>query len=819
MRDAETTMPRRGAREIATLVAAAALAACGGSLPADGQGAGKAAVALPAGHPARIEVRRLDARPRLTLVSRDGDPMPALAAVVLTGLGPAPTTALAAVVEGRLRAAGFDVDVRVDRDAFRIRALLADAGRASGFFAALVAAVGRPIAAGSAEVALAAQRVASLKRNPLDAAELVPVAACTGMLGVAPGEAIVDPATDAGLREIEAARQRTLHAGHVSVAAVGPAAFTAAVAQALERSSGWPAAGGTPDVAAPAADTTGVYVAPALSARGGRISLAVHVADPELAAAVAERLGAADSPLVARLRVLPEPWRLAQIAGVARAQGGCVGAVLETTQHGPGQSLESAAAIVAGLARREIAADIAAGGGGAVAGRQILTASDPRDAASRAAWWAMAGNAPAGPLRWATALGAPAPRDGSAPTSSAARFQTELDRALTTSSGAERRLTVERGQGELWMLLASPCGVADETTADAGLGAVAVLAGIEARRRPGDVTVEPWITADGLGVMAHAAFRDERETGEALARRVADAAARALTAAVPSNEAVQSARTAVLDHLERTAGHQGAAEGALVGAISADHPSWVEPFGLFRRVVESSAESVRARGQALAFGPLRLAVLANGDAAQAAAAADAVDRWLSPAPGPRVCRAGAASLPRPGHLDVKLPDGAPLAQGLIGAALPLPPAPGALPYAYRDLAELTVAALDGPGGLLANALGGAAATATARVLGGSRAPSLVVDVRAPEGSLASAVSDVKALLLRLPSTATEGDLVRAFTILSRREQDARADPRRRLADLWSGRPAPGARPTLAAWRTFLGAALREPALSVVEARP
>ncbi len=88
-----------------------------------------------------------------------------------------------------------------------------------------------------------------------------------------------------------------------------------------------------------------------------------------------------------------------------------------------------------------------------------------------------------------------------------------------------------------------------------------VLAGIEARRRPGDVVVEPWITPDGLGVVAHAAFRDERETAEALARRVADAAARSLTATVPSSEALQAARTAVLDHLERTAGHQGAAEG------------------------------------------------------------------------------------------------------------------------------------------------------------------------------------------------------------------------------------------------------------------
>ncbi len=117
--------------------------------------------------------------------------------------------------------------------------------------------------------------------------------------------------------------------------------------------------------------------------------------------------------------------------------------MLETTTHAPGQPIEPAAAMVAALARREIAADIAAGGAGQVAGRQILTAIDPRDAASRAAWWAMAGATPAGPLRWATTLGVPAPRDAAAPASGTARFRAELDRALAVVLG--RGATAGRG--------------------------------------------------------------------------------------------------------------------------------------------------------------------------------------------------------------------------------------------------------------------------------------------------------------------------------------------------------------------------------------
>ena len=818
MRFVRVVRDRARASRALLLVASALPAACAGGL--DGAAPGAALLTgAPSGSLARIEVQRSDTRPRLTLVTRDGDPVPAVAAVVVTRLGSGLTTALSAVTESRLRAAGFDVDMRVDRDAFRARLLVPDAARLRPFFAALASAARTPVAAGSAETALAAQRLAALRRHPLDAPELGPIAACTGALGLAPGEAVPDVASEAGARSVEEARRSALEAGAMAVAAVGPVAFTRAAAKALAGSSGWPTGAGIAEDGGPAGDSVGVYVSPGLDQRSARISVAVRVGDPSLAAAAAERLGEPDGALLSRLRMLPEPWRAVQIAGAARSAGGCVGVTIETSEISAGHAFEEPAAIAAAIARREITGALAAGGAGAIAGRQILTATDPREAASRAAWWSMAGGGPVEP-RWATALGAPpsdrGPREASA-SADAAKFRAELERALAMTSGAERRLTVERGQGEMWMLLASPCGVAEEGARDAGLGGLAVLAAIEAERRAGGVTLEPWISADGIGVVAHAPFRDERETPSGLARRVADAASRALTAAAPSAVSLATARAAALDHLERVAGYQGVALDALAPAIAPDHPSWVEPFGSFRRVVEATGEGVRARARALAAGPLRLAVIANGDAGQAAVAADAVDRWLSPASAPRVCRAGSASAAHAGHVDLHLPDGAPLAQGLVGAALPLAPRHG--PYAYRDLAAITAAALEGPGGLLASALALAGATATARIAGGSRAPTLIVDVRAPSENLAAAVSDVKALLVRLPTAASDADLARAASIVDRRERDAARDPRRRLVDLWSGRGPVTAPPSLSGWRAFLAAALREPALIVVEAKP
>jgi hypothetical protein len=394
-------------------------------------------------------------------------------------------------------------------------------------------------------------------------------------------------------------------------------------------------------------------------------------------------------------------------------------------------------------------------------------------------------------------------------------------------------------------MLASPCGVAEEEVREPGLGALATLAALETRKHADGVTLEPWITSDGIGVLAHAPFRDEREGPTDLARRVADAAARAFTATAPPPDGYAAARAALLDHLDRTAGPQGAALAAFAAAAAPDHPSWIEPFGLWSKIAGASAEGVRLRALALAQGPLRVAVLANADAGQAAAAADAVDRWLAPLGTARTCRAQPSAAIRPGHYETRLPDGAPFAQALLGAPVPPPRAPG------RDLAEITVAALDGEGsgtpGLLAASL--VDATASARLLGGARAPVLVVDVRAPTDSLAAATAEVKALLLRLPTSVTDTDLTRAAAAWERRERAARADPRRRLTDLWSaapvhdvgsagsadsagsapkppsgaGRPSISSgespRPALSAWRGFLAATLREASLVVVEARP
>src|SRR5262249_45298104 len=133
-----------------------------------------------------------------------------------------------------------------------------------------------------------------------------------------------------GARAAEAARATALTAAHTAIGAVGPSAFCAAVATALERAEGF-VKGADPIDAWPQGDTFGAYASPAPERPSARVTVGVRGADPHAASAAAERLGAPDAPITARLKALPEPFRLVEVTGVARPKGGCVSAVVEVS--------------------------------------------------------------------------------------------------------------------------------------------------------------------------------------------------------------------------------------------------------------------------------------------------------------------------------------------------------------------------------------------------------------------------------------------------------------------------------------------------------
>jgi len=147
----------------------------------------------------------------------------------------------------------------------------------------------------------------------------------------------------------------------------------------------------------------------------------------------------------------------------------------------------------------------------------------------------------------------------------------------------------------------------------------------------------------------------------------------------------------------------------------------------------------------------------------------------------------------------------------------------------RTAASFIAAALDGPDGLLAHALGGGLAHAwSARVVGGGRASALVVRIESAPGALDAAVAQARALFDRVrQGSLAETDRARAASLLADRELAASLDPSHRVSSLWRDAPRaaasdasldPGA-PTLDALRSFASTALHDDALVIIAVRP
>jgi hypothetical protein len=568
-----------------------------------------------------------------------------------------------------------------------------------------------------------------------------------------------------------------------------------------------------------------------LAPGAARITVLAPTATPERAVAAATTLGDPRGALASRLAALEAPARMTSVVATARAFGGCLRATLDLAPRDLSTDAPGRIATAAALAREEVAVELADVNPPEGLSQQIVTSSgDPRDAAERAAWWSLAGprtglarDAFAVELQVAVAD----PRDAADTAEPMTSFiRGEIDRATLAwhLPVVEPRVRVERGQGETWIVVGSPCGNLPEAALDAGAGAaVAAAAAASASEHAGDAYVEPFADVDGIGVIVHGAARPG-ESPLAQARRLADLAARGFAADTIDEEAAAKARAQLLADAS-TGDALGLA--ALAGAISPGHPSWLLPGGTAFGLASSSDGSIALRAAAVRTGPLRVAVLANVDAAQADAAAHAVDRWVARRPGEaRSCPEPATpSAARPGTYSIDRPPGAP-SEVLFGFPLPASSEQGDTTQAA---AEWLAAALGGDAGLMAGALGGQpgsdagavlARSLDATVLGIPRARALVIRVVTfDDDALEAVVARSSALFDRMRKGGVgEADLQRASSAIATERLATAIAPRGRAIALWRGRSDPTA-PTLEAMRSLAAQVFRDETMIVVAVRP
>ncbi len=369
-----------------------------------------------------------------------------------------------------------------------------------------------------------------------------------------------------------------------------------------------------------------------------------------------------------------------------------------------------------------------------------------------------------------------------------ARAIDEANRAAVARV-VESRTRVESGQSSSWMLVASPCGTSGESESDAGASAAFAFAAATIARGRG-VLAEPWIATDGVGIIASAA--DAKSLADALA----------WSFAVDPIDHARAAQSRLFESVR-----PGLA--ALAQAIAPSRPSSVLPSGTAFALLRLSDGAIATRADALRRGPIRVAVIANDDAARADAAIARVDRFVAHGLV-RACPAQAAPQPpKPGTYAVATEDGT--SEAYVAALVPPP---------MESEASAIASALDGDGGLLDAALGdGLTRERSAHVLGvpGSRA--IVVHLDAPATALDAAVAQTRALFDRLRQGALRAeDIARVEKRDAAARDEAMRDPRARVIALFRD-DKPTKTPTLDAVRAAAAAILRDDALVIVAARP
>lgn len=748
----------------------------------------------------QVELRSSDRHPSITLVAREGDPFSAVAVAIAHDGGAVQSSLLAELLVERLAdATAFPPDARPSGTGVVLVARVGTAEDGARFVAATTEALARPVT--PAEAARITEHAAHL--GPLRAWKSAAESALGGCVGELAVPGLIRPPSAA---DVEVFRRGARSSGQVAFAAVGPRPLLEAASQRLLGTPEWTDSSTLEDPW-PRSDVVGT----APSAGGGpSVSVALRVSDPARALELADELGRPDSTLAAQLSEMEPPWAVERTIGVVRPRGGCFrldARLADST--GSRRSMRAAAraaALVADEASRRVGQSR---GSPFTLDRSVLEASDPREAAAIAAWRALAGKLPGGPVRTVVAF---APDDADTRTGESFASAFETARAEARKATVDVRAAVEPGQGQIWLLLGSPCSAALESPEDAGGIAVLVRAIAEAHSAIEGVRIEPWISGEGTGLLAHGARLRGDETPIEQAVRVAEALGRAIASPVPD----ALAGTARAETEAELGSDAPALWTTALEALAPGHPSALEPRGTWQSIANLSTRGTEMRRRALVRGPLRLAVLGNANLTQATVAEQTLSRWLRPlreqqSPCPRP----ALLAEKPGEYWVDAPPEAAGSRALV--AVSLPPNPAGVPLE----AAFTVHLLNRQGGWLERSvrIPGLAPYAAASVLGGPSASALAVELALPGHSAKEAVAQVRALFDRLSQgAATADDLALATAALLGQRAQAMLDPRYRAVHLWLGR-ADAPPPDLAALRRFHEKALAAERHIVVMTRP
>ncbi len=690
----------------------------------------------------RIEVVEAQGAPPVALLAREGDPEQVVAVALHGSISSLRVLAVSELVASRLRAKGFDVQLRSDR-----RSLMLTVGAAEQkpreLVQAIASALQTPVTA--AEVAAVPSDLSS--RVPMVQGEAERrIARCANRASRSEGE------SDSQLRnagQLEEARRLLVSPSRMAFSAVGAPTFVKDVTDAVAQVGGWATTASEPE----APDANG----PVLEVVAGgapRLTLALRTSDG--ASALQRAKSFAEGPTAFSVQAERAGFSVSKVVGTVDPEGGC----LTVTLEGQSATVDSVALgrvfprLVDELRTSEpLYLDVRA---------QVANASDVREAAELAAWLTLSRRASSQDSALVAGLLAVRAEDWKT-------NESTLKRALVFTPNSEPLATpktvlhAERGQPERWFLVANPCAGYAEGALNWGLSAVAAHS-IGTLEIDG-VRTEPFALRGAVGFVAREPAALSPLPASTLARR---AMSGFFSLPRPAVERTRSFERLASELLLRF-GPADLALSALPTAFDA-HPGAFPLFAVPRNVSRYDEADLSLALHAAAEGPLMVAALGQYDDGLEAAAA-AVARYrsqskaaLCPAPVP----------PKSGRLEVRAP-------GATAEVAVLIPTRGA--YLAELLAELirmratkSLASLEGAG-----------ATVRVEVFSDYATDSVVVVLRGPAEVTLAREKELLAALREIAGPLPEDVLLEGMKRVSNRQRARLREPRERLSALLRGR--------------------------------
>lgn len=746
-------MPKPLFRRIAPWLLPVGLLQCGPRIPpasplADSDGALEAV--LPA-H--RIEDVDHPDRPTLRLVRREGDPKGAVAAAIYPPEGSRGAMAIAALLEIRMAARQRQLSIAPHALGVVVASEVKDGDEAARWMEDLENALLEPVGAADPAITRASDMAAALARRTEAPS---PFGLCLGTLG---SEGNISGASYSA-DEVEAVRTASATAARVGLSALGPAPLLEAVTGAHDGL--WPAGQPVADDWEP-----GTEVAVTGSAPLPELRLAFHVPDVEAALSGARAIRQKNHPLRARLRAVDRHFRVASVDVALRPAGACAGLTLIHDEQGDTPSI-SVLASAALLASQELEQTLRQEHAEDETTLALLAPELAIEAAGLAAWTAV--RATRGPRERVSVVEYRAPEAARPKQKDFADAYTSIRKEWSerTIPFSTRR---EDGQGQVWLLAATPCGTVPESPDDAGLRALTVhslAADFDGRM---GVRLEPWVEPGAIGLLAHGPAR-RGESPDRHAARIARAVANAFSGDGLDGRDVADQRSELLNRVGSDPGRS-----LMRQLVSGGKPSLLDAHGLERSLATASTADVERARSELAREPLKIALLANHPG-QEAAAHEALSDWLAPV------RAQITTCPEvkyeptePGTWTLETIEDASHAAAHVGVWMPAP----------RELGMATEYLLERPGGYFDRALRepGLALNASADWLGGERGGGLVVEVIAEPQKLDETIAQTRAILDALSKGAVSDEEAEQARRHQRMlEQQALRSPRGRVVRLW-----------------------------------